>query len=254
MAFLQQPITYRRIVTPLMMKRELPELQTVEQRMMLILLTVVFCILAMLTMLARQIGQNMASDGAQAAINLVNDAQVPVVGSINRGVGEATGISPLFTPEVRYWEAEIVRWAAAFEVDPNMVATVMQIESCGWPSAVSRAGASGLFQVMPFHFASGENHFDPDTNARRGVAYLAERLVQTDGDVGLAFAGYNGGHVAAAGNWDSWANETQRYYIWSTGIYGEVSAGMSESPTLQRWLSAGGASLCQQASTQLGLN
>jgi soluble lytic murein transglycosylase-like protein len=134
-----------------------------------------------------------------------------------------------------------------------MVATIMQIESCGDPRALSVAGAQGLFQVMPFHFTAGEDMLDPNTNARRGMNYFAERLVQTAGDVGKAFAGYNGGHVAAGSSWDNWADETQRYYVWSTGIYEDAKAGLTESPTLQEWYAAGGASLCQQAATRLNL-
>lgn len=52
-------------------------------------------------------------------------------------------LSPLFTPEVQYWGAKIMAWAAAYELPPNMVATVMQIESCGNPAAVSRPGRRG---------------------------------------------------------------------------------------------------------------
>ncbi|MGV2437552.1 MAG UNVERIFIED_CONTAM: lytic transglycosylase domain-containing protein [Anaerolineae bacterium] len=74
-----------------------------------------------------------------------------------------------------------------------MLATVMQIESCGWQQAQSYAGAMGLFQVMPFHFKDGENMADPDTNARRGAGVLNECLGYADGDVGLAMACYNGG-------------------------------------------------------------
>lgn len=90
-------------------------------------------------------------------------------------------LSPLFTPEVQYWGAKIMAWAAAYELPPNMVATVMQIESCGNPAAVSPAGAQGLFQVMPFHFEPGETMQDPDTNARRGMQFLASLLAQTGG-------------------------------------------------------------------------
>lgn len=61
-------------------------------------------------------------------------------------------LAPFFTPEVDYWAAAISRWANASNLDPNLVAVVMQIESCGNPSARSSAGAMGLFQVMPFHF------------------------------------------------------------------------------------------------------
>lgn len=106
---------------------------------------------------------------------------------------------------------------------------------------------------MPFHFQAGEDGFDPETNALRGMNYLAERLIQTNGEVGHAFAGYNGGHVAAAGDWNSWADETQRYYRWTTGVYQEAIEGKQKSETLEQWLAAGGASLCAQAKQQLGL-
>lgn len=164
------------------------------------------------------------------------------------------GISPIFSPQVQHWAPQIVAWAAQFGLDPDIVATIMQIESCGDPQAVSHAGAQGLFQVMPFHFTAGEVMLDPNTNAARGLAYYAERLQQTGGDVFQAFAGYNGGHVAAAGNWNTWANETQRYYTWSKGIYEDAKSGAATSTTLQQWMQAGGASLCQQASNRLNLN
>jgi len=113
----------------------------------------------------------------------------------------ASGQKPgaLVEPEVQVWAADIGRWAAEFGLDPNLAATIMQIESCGNPTAVSPAGAQGLFQVMPFHFAVGEAMQNPDTNARRGLAYLAERLAQTGGDTRQSFAGYNGGQAAAGG-------------------------------------------------------
>jgi soluble lytic murein transglycosylase-like protein len=165
----------------------------------------------------------------------------------------AGGIAPLFTREVQHWAPQIVAWAAEFGVDPNMAATVMQIESCGDPNAVSSAGAQGLFQVMPFHFEAGENMQDPDTNARRGMAYLAQGMQMTGGDTGLSFAGYNGGHGTAAKGWAAWAAETQRYYTWSTGIYKDAAAGAASSETLSQWLAAGGASLCRQAAARIGL-
>ena len=159
----------------------------------------------------------------------------------------AAGLSPVFTAEVRHWEPQILAWAAERNLDPNLVATLIQIESCGNPAAVSSAGARGLFQVMPFHFEPGEDMLDPATNARRGLDYLVNSLGLTQGHVGMALAGYNGGHVAAQGSWVSWPLETRRYYRWGSGIYNDVSTGLADSPTLHDWLAAGGASLCQSA-------
>jgi soluble lytic murein transglycosylase-like protein len=162
-------------------------------------------------------------------------------------------ISPLFTPEVRYWNDNIVRWAKDYDLDPNLVATVMQIESCGNPEAVSSSNAQGLFQVMPFHFAEGENMRDPDTNARRGLAYLSRGLALSGDHAGLALAGYNGGHSQIAKAWSRWPNETQRYFYWGSGIYAEASAGAESSSRLAEWLKAGGAGMCARAHQQLGL-
>jgi hypothetical protein len=174
-------------------------------------------------------------------------------GSEIQSVSDLGTLSPIFSDEIRFWEDHILLWARQFDLDPDLVAIIMQVESCGDPEAVSIAGAQGLFQVMPFHFAEGENSLDPDTNARRGLSYFVGRLEQTGGDIGRSYAGYNGGHVAAASSWDNWAYETQRYYIWTTGLYRDAKSGLQESPTLQKWINAGGASLCQQAALRLGI-
>ena len=189
-----------------------------------------------------------------ASVDEAPVAAAPVAAAPGAAAAVTDGaISPVFSPEVQHWAPQIVQWAGAVGLDPNLAAIIMQIESCGDPAALSHAGAHGLFQVMPFHFAAGEDPYDPDTNARRGLAYYADRLTQTGGDVGRAFAGYNGGQRAAATGWDNWAHETQRYYVWSTGIHADIQNGLSESPTLQEWMAAGGASLCAQAAQRLGL-
>jgi len=156
-------------------------------------------------------------------------------------------IAPLFTKEVQYWSNDIVRWANQWGLDPNLVATVMQIESCGDPKASSSAGAMGLFQVMPFHFASGENGYDPETNAKRGMSYLT-RSQTAGGSIKMALAGYNAGITGAKG---LWSNETERYVYWGTGIYQDALAGKSSSNRLNEWLDSGGASLCRQAASHL---
>jgi soluble lytic murein transglycosylase-like protein len=139
-------------------------------------------------------------------------------------------------------------------VDPNLAAVVMQIESCGDPTATSRAGAIGLFQVMPYHFAAADSPYEPDTNALRGLSYLRRSLTASNNDARLAFAGYNGGvGVVSRGDW-TWPAETVRYAYWGSGIYADAISGASESPRLQEWLAAGGSGLCSRAGAQLGLD
>ncbi len=164
-----------------------------------------------------------------------------------------TTIAPLFTEEVDYWDAHISRWSAEYGLDPNLLATVMQIESCGHPTVASVAGAQGLFQVMPFHFTTGENFLDPDTNAMRSANFLNQCIGFANGDIGLSLACYNGGPSVTTRPFSQWPNETQRYYRWGMGIYLDAVHNSSYSPTLEQWLSAGGRVLCDRASVELGL-
>lgn len=164
-----------------------------------------------------------------------------------------TVLSPIFTPEVQFWGTRILAWSAEFGLDPNLAATVMQIESCGYTRALSRSGAIGLFQVMPFHFFANDSPFDPDTNARRGLAYLAQSLDRARGDPRLALAGYNGGiGVIGRGEW-TWPAETKRYVFYGGPIYADAMAGSTTSNMLNEWYLKYGVSLCSQAAQQLGL-
>jgi hypothetical protein len=164
-----------------------------------------------------------------------------------------SGISPIFRIEVRHWADSISKWAAASQLDPNLVATIMQIESCGDPRATSSAGAMGLFQVMPFHFLALENPYDPETNAARGLAYLAKSLAAGGGDARLAMAGYNGGiGVITRAEWN-WSAQTKRYVQYGVPIYEDAHSGLSSSAALNQWYERYGVSLCRQASQRLGL-
>ncbi len=228
----------------------------VRQRMMMVLAVVLLVIvlggatLAPRTRLGKSlVAQEMANGLPPTAVT----AEMAVVPE-TAVQPPAVTLSPIFAAPVRHWEPQIVTWAAEHGLDPDIVATIMQIESCGDPRAQSHAGATGLFQVMPFHFEPGEDAFDPETNAFRGMSFFTYVLGLSKGDIGRALAGYNGGPRAALSSWDSWVSETRRYYTWGTGIYADAKAGLAESPTLQQWLQAGGASLCRQAAERLGLN
>ena len=162
-------------------------------------------------------------------------------------------VAPLFTPQIQHWSGKISEWSDQYDVDPNLMATIMQIESCGHPTVVSHAGAQGLFQVMPFHFASDENMVDPDTNARRSAKFINECTGYANGDVGLTLACYNGGPSVTRKPYHQWHSETQRYYVWGLSIYTDSQQNLSSSPSLNEWLNAGGKRLCDSASREIGL-
>jgi len=199
------------------------------------------CVGLLLAMLAG----GLSDSGAQPEVHAAPAAQQ---------ASASREIAPLFTPEVQYWAANIARWASEHGLDPNLAATVMQIESCGHPEIRSSAGATGLFQVMPFHFKPSEVMSNPDTNALRGMDYLRRSLESANGNARLALAGYNGG-IGVIGRAESrWHNETVRYAYWGSGIYADASQNRAESARLDEWLKAGGASLCAKARQRLGIN
>ena len=161
-------------------------------------------------------------------------------------------IAPFFAPSVQHWSTKIDEWSTLYNVDTQLMATVMQIESCGHPSVVSSAGARGLFQVMPFHFEDSENMIDPDTNAKRGGLFLNYCYNASGGDVGLTLACYNGGPSVINRPISTWASETKRYYQWGVGIYSDAIVNLPQSETLNQWMNAGGSRLCTSALNELG--
>ncbi|MBN2555687.1 MAG: transglycosylase SLT domain-containing protein [Anaerolineales bacterium] len=166
----------------------------------------------------------------------------------------SSDLSGIFTPEVLFWAEDIQRWGEIYDLDPNLIAVVMQIESCGHPGVVSSAGALGLFQVMPFHFDADEDPLDPEINARRGLMYLARSVSLSEGRPDLALAGYNGGHLQIDRPSASWPDETRRYVNWGFGILEDIADGFDPSEALNAWLSAGGSSLCLRANRSLALS
>ncbi len=85
--------------------------------------------------------------------------------------------------------------ASKYGVDPAVVKAVIQTESSGDPTAVSRAGALGLMQLMPSNVAESKvsNPFDPAQNIDAGVAQLSGYLKKYDGNLDQALAAYNAG-------------------------------------------------------------
>ncbi len=82
------------------------------------------------------------------------------------------------------------------ELDADLVLAVMQVESAFDRFAISRAGAQGLMQVMPFwRLEIGrpqDNLTTVETNIRYGTTILAHYLQITQGDLVDALARYNG--------------------------------------------------------------
>jgi soluble lytic murein transglycosylase-like protein len=112
--------------------------------------------------------------------------------------------------------------AARHNVDPNLVRAVIKVESNFNPHAVSRKGALGLMQLMPFTARELKvtNPFDPHQNVDAGVRHLKQLLNNFGGDVNLTLAAYNAGSgaVLRSGGVPHYA-ETQNYVKRITNLY-----------------------------------
>ena len=86
--------------------------------------------------------------------------------------------------------------AKAAELQPELVLAVIEVESAFDRYAVSRAGAQGLMQVMPFWRKEigrpDDNLTSVATNLRYGCRILQYYLLREKGDLIRALAGYNG--------------------------------------------------------------
>lgn len=92
-------------------------------------------------------------------------------------------------------DAALAGTAAIYPVPKNLVVAVIWVESGFRPRAVSRAGARGLMQLMPYTARrvgiSERDLFDPAKNILAGVRLLAILLRHYDGDVISALVAFN---------------------------------------------------------------
>jgi len=85
-----------------------------------------------------------------------------------------------------------------FNVDADLLASVVREESNGHTRAVSRAGAQGLMQLMPGTASDlgVADSFAPGENIQGGAAYLDWLLARYRNDIAKALAAYNAGPAA----------------------------------------------------------
>ncbi len=97
-------------------------------------------------------------------------------------------------PDEMPFHDEIVAAARAADLQPWLLVAVVRAESNFDPMAVSRAGATGLTQLMPSTAADRgvTNVFDPEQNLEAGAGYLRAMLDRFD-SLTLALAAYNAG-------------------------------------------------------------
>src|SRR5258708_36896823 len=87
--------------------------------------------------------------------------------------------------------------ALKYDVDPALVAAVVETASRFRSGARSQVGARGLMQIMPRtgRWLGARNLDDPEQNVEAGTKYLKYLQVGFDGNVRNALAVYSGREV-----------------------------------------------------------
>lgn len=157
-----------------------------------------------------------------------------------------------FDPAVRFWSRQINTWSQTYNLPANLIATVMQIESCGNPRTISSAGAVGLFQVVPrWHLGPDETAtqlFDPQFNAAKGLSFLSDLMNRSGGNIDRALAGYNAGYWALEADYADLPAQTQRMVS-----YGQMRYPDKRRAIMFSWYrNHGGYELCAAAQAEVG--
>ncbi len=77
----------------------------------------------------------------------------------------------------------------------SLIKAIMKAESDFDPKAVSKKGAKGLMQIMPFNFQllGIQDPFNPRESIMGGARYFKQLLDRFNGEIHLALAAYNAG-------------------------------------------------------------
>ncbi|MDG4894085.1 transglycosylase SLT domain-containing protein [Mesorhizobium sp. WSM4976] len=104
------------------------------------------------------------------------------------------------------YSAIIARYAASYGVPVSLAKAVIKIESNYRPNMVGGAGEIGLMQIKPAtarmmgYAGSAKGLFDPDTNIKYGMKYLAMARDLGGGTTCGTILKYNAGHGATRMN------------------------------------------------------
>ncbi len=104
-------------------------------------------------------------------------------------------IHPTFGPIV-------ARYAASYGVPVSLAHAVISVESNYKPNARGRAGEIGLMQIKPAtarmmgYSGSSKGLYDPETNIKFGMKYLAKAQKLGGGTTCGTILKYNAGHAA----------------------------------------------------------
>jgi|AraplaMF_Col_mLB_1032019.scaffolds.fasta_scaffold01329_14 soluble lytic murein transglycosylase-like protein len=120
-------------------------------------------------------------------------------------VDRTSGFAMPDMPGSKY-AAIIVKYAKEYNVPVELAHAVVRVESNYNPNARGSAGEIGLMQIKPAtarmmgYSGSSKGLFDPDTNIKYGMKYLAAAHTLGGGETCDTILKYNAGHAATRMN------------------------------------------------------
>lgn len=170
---------------------------------------------------------NMFAGAVQSFSSAINiqQAWAAWAGEIGKAAGlpGASSVGSLSGGGSNNWQGNnyanfISQSAKKYNLDPQMLAAIMQVESKGDPLAVSPTGAGGLMQITRGNQkAYGlKDYRDPQSNIDTGARIYSEFLARNKGNTEAALRGYNG-------------NSDPQYVDKIKRAYGGGGGGMGES-------------------------
>jgi soluble lytic murein transglycosylase-like protein len=164
-------------------------------------------------------------------------AGVPQISGATSALAQTADPPQTVSARAHPYAAHVAEASQRFGVPEAWIWAVMRVESAGDPTAVSRAGAIGLMQVMPATYAElrarhglGANPFDPRDNILAGTAYLRE-LHDRYGRDGV-WAAYNAG----PGRWEQYVLHGRSLPAETVAYMGRLGSVLGEptvSPPVQ---------------------
>jgi hypothetical protein len=211
--------------------------------------------------------------GAGALILLVG---LKVAGWVQRQQKPLSPESPTITanwlpPTVKQYHTTIETMAKRYNLDPNLVAIIMTLESGGFGAADS-GQARGLMQITPGTANKIAREyltepiqlydlFNPSTSIEFGTAYLAKlrdayaipdhganKAIIDAYIVELIAANYNGGPTAAQAIQNGEGLHDTQVVVYSRDVFNMWRERHAKSsPTFDRWKERGGSELIDKA-------
>jgi len=133
-----------------------------------------------------------------ASARILEEAGAAAIATTSAGVAVTLGYPDGQKISREEMIGAVARIAAEHSLPPQLLHSVIKVESNYNPYAVSSKGALGMMQLIPetARRFGARNPLNPAENIRAGTSYLRWLLAYFEGDLSLALAAYNAGEGA----------------------------------------------------------